>query len=386
MNFTTADFSTITASNAPNIVTVFPNASNEFQNISTDDNNVSSGSFVVGTNKNFNVTATDLDSTTLTFGWYVDSSLGFTEALSVFTSNFSTTFNTVGDHNVTVIVNDSLSNDTFRFEINIFAAPSAAAGGGAAAGGRDTFAPCAGNFECGPWSACINGEQERTCEDLQGCYKPKTEKQSCVVAVVEEKPTVPTGEVVGPEIKPPSARRGAFIATLAFMVLLFIVITASLIEKLRSPAFVYRREFDVKATKDIISKTKEALSKDRKLAVRLYNDAVMAYKPMSDVKKKLFEKDLKELHRALAPSEAYVGEEVAVKKGNAIAEKAPASIMDYDVQTTLNIINKAEQALSKNKEMARHLYADAQRAYTLLSKGKKVLVKEQLEALKKKLI
>jgi len=123
MNFTTLDFSTITANYIPNITTIFPNATNETQIIGTNDTNVSI-SKEGNINVTFNVTAEDVDSDVLTFNWFVNGILSFVQTITnlitdIFTSIFTFSFNRTGIYNVTVVVNDSASNDTFTFVTNV---------------------------------------------------------------------------------------------------------------------------------------------------------------------------------------------------------------------------------------------------------------------------
>ncbi len=55
-------------------------------------------------------------------------------------------------------------------------------GNGGGDGGSSPSEDCKGNWKCGEWSKCINGEQTRTCMDLNNCrtfkYKP-IEKIEC---------------------------------------------------------------------------------------------------------------------------------------------------------------------------------------------------------------
>jgi parallel beta-helix repeat protein len=122
MNFTTSSFSTIVAA-YPTIVTISPNATNQTQNITSTDNNITIN-VTIGTNITFNVTAEDATSSFLTFRWFVDGVLAFTETVASFVTNlfrsvFSFVFNVSGIHNITVVVNNSFDNDTFTFAANV---------------------------------------------------------------------------------------------------------------------------------------------------------------------------------------------------------------------------------------------------------------------------
>ena len=117
MNFTTTSFSTIIAS-YPTIITIFPNATNQTQNISQTAINVSI-SAAKGTNITFNITAQDLVAGFLTFRWFVDGVQQFIETVSGSLNNFISDFNfNLTDarvYNVTVLVNNTETNDTFTF-------------------------------------------------------------------------------------------------------------------------------------------------------------------------------------------------------------------------------------------------------------------------------
>jgi len=122
-NFTTSHFSTIFASFIPVITTIYPNATNQTQAIASTINNVS---LIIksGTNVTFNVTVEDLDSDSLTFSWFIDSIVNATNIISSANANFSDIFSftpNAAQHNITVVVNDSLVNDTFTFIIVPFA-------------------------------------------------------------------------------------------------------------------------------------------------------------------------------------------------------------------------------------------------------------------------
>ncbi len=46
---------------------------------------------------------------------------------------------------------------------------------------------CAPDWQCGDWSECVNGVQERTCQDIENCgFEDKTEKQKCTAEPEEE--------------------------------------------------------------------------------------------------------------------------------------------------------------------------------------------------------
>jgi len=122
MNFTTSSFSSITAADFPNITKIFPNATNETQGINADDINVT----IVkeGGNITFNVTVEDSDADVLTFKWFINGVLKFTQVViklitDIFNGIFTFGFNTTGEFNVTVVVNDSSNNDTFTFIMGI---------------------------------------------------------------------------------------------------------------------------------------------------------------------------------------------------------------------------------------------------------------------------
>ncbi|MFC1728019.1 alpha/beta fold hydrolase [Nanoarchaeota archaeon] len=103
----------------PTITTIFPNATNQTQDLSPADTNVSITT-APNVNLTFNVSAEDIDSDKLTFRWFVDGILKFTETLiNTFVSIFNWVFTTGGQHNVTVLVNDSEYNDTFVFNVTV---------------------------------------------------------------------------------------------------------------------------------------------------------------------------------------------------------------------------------------------------------------------------
>ncbi len=358
-NFTTSSFSTIFANYVPNITAVFPNATGAYQNISGTDTNISL-SFNVNSTRTFNVSAVDLDSSMLTYRWYVGETLKFSENVSnTSTSQFSHTFDTVGSHTVTVVVNDSVSNDTFSFINNVNALPSAVS---VSRGTHiSTFAPCSAEFVCGDWSVCNNGTQIRTCTDAKRCYKPKNETQQCTIAPVPEKPAARLPSAPTPEVKPIEVKSNAFVIAMMLLVLLSIVLVLTLVEKLRSPTFRHRRDRDLIVTRDIIRKARTIEKKDRHMAEHLYHDALLAFDSLSSEKKLLLEKDI-----------------YALK-----SEVTPVYGSEYDVLATKKIIEKVKSAIKKDSKIAATLYNNAIRAYEFLSKEKKKLFEDELNQLRK---
>jgi hypothetical protein len=68
-------------------------------------------------------------------------------------------------------------------------------GGGGGGGGGYTPPACTPDWECSPWSQCINGTQSRTCNDLDECDTEEgrpAEEQTCGIESV-----LPSGCTVG---------------------------------------------------------------------------------------------------------------------------------------------------------------------------------------------
>ena len=62
------------------------------------------------------------------------------------------------------------------------------------------------------------------------------------------------------------------------------------------------------------------------------------------------------------------------------------NLMDeFDVKTTMSIVNKVKIAMTKDKQLATHIYNNAVRAYYSLSDEKKRIVYDELNDLKEKL-
>ncbi|MFC1728657.1 LamG-like jellyroll fold domain-containing protein, partial [Nanoarchaeota archaeon] len=116
---TTSCSNSLTVLNLINFTQIYPNQTGNLQNITTEIN-VSLNRNASQTNLTFNVTAQALVPETLTFRWFINNVLKFTENIvSGFTSMFSYLFNAVGQYNVTAVVNGTGSNDTFTFLLNI---------------------------------------------------------------------------------------------------------------------------------------------------------------------------------------------------------------------------------------------------------------------------
>jgi len=191
--------------------------------------------------------------------------------------------------------------------------------------------------------------------------------------VVIEVPSVPKVEEMSIVSKIVEAIRDNLGAVaIAFIVILIVVSSLAVIEKVRSPEYVYRKSYDVKATKGIISKARSIVGKDRKIAIKLYNDAVRAYQPLEPEKKRIFEKDLKELKEKLA----IVPPEEKVK---------PNLEEEYDVIATKDIFKKSRLALKNHSSNTKDIYYDALLAYKALSIEKKKLFDKDMEELASKL-
>ncbi|HME87380.1 MAG TPA: hypothetical protein VKE88_03125, partial [Candidatus Nanoarchaeia archaeon] len=182
--------------------------------------------------------------------------------------------------------------------------PSAGSG---ATTSHSSYSPLLAQYTCGDFSVCINGVQTRTCTDAAGYYKQKTETQVCTSQPIQEQPLPPATDGTPSQPSAPAETPSAAF-TLPFdlkdvlvgaaMIGALALVISSLVAVER---FGIRKrlfnDYDVKATENIINKVKAA--PDHKVAVHIYNDAVRAYQGLTPDKKKLFENDLKELHRKL---------------------------------------------------------------------------------------
>ncbi len=117
----TACSNNLIINNLVNITAVYPNDTGQVQNITSETNISIVKNASATTNLTFNITATSFDNETLTFTWYVNQVLKFTQNLiSGATSLFSNLFNVhFGKYNVTAVVNGTGFNDSFTFNLNI---------------------------------------------------------------------------------------------------------------------------------------------------------------------------------------------------------------------------------------------------------------------------
>jgi Concanavalin A-like lectin/glucanases superfamily len=244
---------------------------------------------------------------------------------------------------------------------------------------------CIPKLDCTVWSDCVGGKQTRTCNDLSKCSRSKVETKICNVTappteqVVTEKPAPQSGEVSAVNQAIGFVEKNLAVGALAAIILLIVVSSLVVIERVTSPSFRFKNEFDVKTTRDIVNKAKTAISEDKKIAINIYNNAVRAYQGLGDKKKKIFEKELKEIHGELKspPKEP----------SKVINHEAPKTFgKGFDVVTTRDIINKAKSVLGKDKELAVHIYNNAVRAYQGLGDKQKKLFEKELKELKRKLL
>ncbi|MBN2420963.1 hypothetical protein JXB27_01650 [Candidatus Woesearchaeota archaeon] len=111
----------VTVTDTISLLSIYPNATEELQNITTETSLNLTKNYTGTTNFTFNVTADDIGTTALTFTWFVNQVVEFVESLtSGWTSMFSYFFS-VGNYNVSVVVNNSFTelNETFSWNLTV---------------------------------------------------------------------------------------------------------------------------------------------------------------------------------------------------------------------------------------------------------------------------
>ncbi len=145
-----------------------------------------------------------------------------------------------GSYNYTVYAVDKVGHNkgaSIRNDI-ILSQPSQPSGGGArvTGGGAGTSYVCEPNWQCSDWSACVNGQQTRTCTDIAECgtdyLKPETLRACSEQQKTEE--ITPTGQgitgaVIG-FVKSPTGIITIFTSLIA-IVGAFIVIKLNLLKR-----------------------------------------------------------------------------------------------------------------------------------------------------------
>ncbi len=108
---------------APYISAIYPNSSMQTQNIPYTTTSISIAENVSVANLTFNATGNYIDysiSGPLTFSWFVNQVLALVQTLtSGLTSMFSQLFAATGQYNITVVVNNSYTNNSFTFNLNV---------------------------------------------------------------------------------------------------------------------------------------------------------------------------------------------------------------------------------------------------------------------------
>ncbi len=149
------------------------------------------GSCVYGVLSFVNETTTTSSSTTSTIDTSTTTSSSTTSTVD--TSSSTTTSIGNGTSSTTTSIGNGTSTTSSSSTSSSTTAASSSTSSSSTSSSTSTTSAdltaqvCSPDWQCGDWSECVNGVQERTCSDIENCgFEDKTEKQKCTVEPEEE--------------------------------------------------------------------------------------------------------------------------------------------------------------------------------------------------------